>query len=93
MSARFDRVTRRIEGVARRGVVVSVGGGGPIPGARVPSPEHPPPSLAAPAKVKVALCQLEVGADKAVNIAGARRAIYAAAADGRADRGLQSSTF
>jgi len=50
------------------------------PGARVPAPVPPPPVPAAP--VKVALCQLATGADKAANIAAAAAAVRDAAAAG-----------
>jgi omega-amidase len=50
------------------------------PGARVPAPVPPPPAPAAP--VKVALCQLATGADKAANIAAATAAVRDAAAAG-----------
>ena len=55
---------------------------GRIPAARVPAPDRTAP--APPSRVKVALCQLAVGADKPANIAGAREAILDAARDGAA---------
>mmetsp|Transcript_43333 Transcript_43333/g.69744 ORF Transcript_43333/g.69744 Transcript_43333/m.69744 type:complete len:426 (+) Transcript_43333:94-1371(+) len=78
LHTRLDIVTRRIEGASHIGGVQSVYG------ARVPSPSRSPPSLATPATVHVAMCQLAVGVDKAANIAGARDAIFAAAASGAA---------
>ena len=48
----------------------------------MPAPDRTAP--APPSRVKVALCQLAVGADKPANIAGAREAILDAARDGAA---------
>ena len=50
------------------------------PGARVPAPVPPPPAPAAP--VKVALCQMVTGADKAANITAAAAAVRDTAAAG-----------
>jgi omega-amidase len=50
------------------------------PGARFPPPVPPPPPPSAP--VKVALCQLATGSDKAANIAAATAAVRDAAAAG-----------
>jgi hypothetical protein len=48
--------------------------------ARVPPPTPPPPCPATP--VRVALCQLAVGADKQRNLVGAEAAIRSAASNG-----------
>ena len=50
------------------------------PGARFPPPVPPPPPPSA--AVKVALCQLATGSDKAANIAAATAAVRDAAAAG-----------
>lgn len=92
MTKRLDRITTRLHRTnraPRRGSVVPAAASpspdahpGRIPAARVPAPDRTAP--APPPRVKVALCQLAVGADKPANIAGAREAILDAARDGAA---------
>ena len=92
VTKRLDRIATRLhrtDRAPRRGSVVPAAASpspdalpGRIPAARVPAPDRTAP--APPSRVKVALCQLAVGADKPANIAGAREAILDAARDGAA---------
>lgn len=76
--AGLSSVRRRTARLQRRGLTAFAAA---VRGeARVPPPTPPPPCPAKP--VRVALCQLAVGADKLRNLVGAEAAIRSAASNG-----------